>query len=214
MLISFDPSDRAAMLDINTVEGNKVTDAKRFSPAKLILRLDANGSFSQPEALAKLKTLSAYHIHSIEQPLEPGHSFLPELCKMSSIPIALDEELIGKREGKEEWLKFIHPSYLILKPTLHGGLYGCKEWIGLAQKLQIGWWMTSALESNIGLNAICQFTVQYPILTTHGLGTGMLFKNNIPSPLEVSRGEIRYDPSKGWGDLFLDSRIPPSPGIP
>jgi o-succinylbenzoate synthase len=172
---------------------------KRFFREELTIRLDANGAFKTDEVLFKLAELAKFKIHSIEQPIKPGLPVMEELCKKSPIPIAFDEELIGI-EGDEKMalLKRLMPAYIILKPTLHGGMQGCREWIAIAEQLGIGWWITSALESSIGLNAISQFTASYPLTMPQGLGTGAIYENNIASPLQVSRGHIRYDASKNW----------------
>lgn len=158
----------------------------------LTLRLDANGSFPRGEALARLDRLSSLTIHSIEQPVAARDTIMRSLCENSPIPIALDEELIGvnERSEKVKLLSELAPQYIILKPTLHGGFYGCEEWISIASSLNIGWWITSALESNVGLNAICQFTANYPIEIPQGLGTGGIYTNNEPSKLRVSGGRI------------------------
>ncbi|MDZ4715437.1 MAG: o-succinylbenzoate synthase [Cytophagales bacterium] len=169
----------------------------------ITLRLDANGAFKSDQVLLRLMDLAQYDIHSIEQPLPVGSPFLPELCKKSPIPIALDEELIGVRsEQKPALLDRIQPHYLVLKPTLHGGLYGCAEWISLAEERNIRWWITSAMESNIGLNAIAQFVSNYEIGEPQGLGTGSIFNDNIPSPLEVKKGSLVYNTQENWE--FLD----------
>lgn len=166
----------------------------RFSFHEVELRLDANGAFSYEEALYKLELLSQYAIHSIEQPIRQGQwAFMAELCRESPLPIALDEELIGVNdpEMKGHMLSVIKPRYIILKPSLHGGMTGCREWIEAARDRDIGSWITSALESNIGLNAIAQFAseVYGPHITMpQGLGTGQLFTDNIPMPLEI-RGD-------------------------
>ncbi|MCR9017491.1 o-succinylbenzoate synthase [Aquiflexum gelatinilyticum] len=174
---------------------------KRFGAEKVTLRVDANGAFTTKEALEKLKTLHEFDLHSIEQPIKQGQ--LPEmesLCRLSPLPIALDEELIGihNLEEKRRLLETIRPQYIILKPTLLGGIGSSREWIGLAESMDIGWWMTSALESNIGLNAIAQFTSIYNIILPQGLGTGQLYHNNIDSPLRIEKGEIKYGIGK-WG---------------
>lgn len=169
-----------------------------YSKDKITLRLDANGAFSAGEALMKLKSLSQFDIHSIEQPIKPDQDEMIQLCRESPVPIALDEELIGKENEKEELLNKLSPQYIILKPTLHGGLNHCHQWIEAATHQKIGWWITSALESNIGLNAICQFTANYDNELPQGLGTGMLYENNIPSPLKVENGLIGYDSSLKW----------------
>ena len=166
----------------------------RFSFHEVELRLDANGAFKYEEALYKLELLSQYAIHSIEQPIRQGQwAYMAELCRESPLPIALDEELIGVNdpEMKGHMLNIIKPRYIILKPSLHGGMMGCREWIETAKEQGIGSWITSALESNIGLNAIAQFAsdVYGPHITMpQGLGTGQLFTDNIPMPLEI-RGD-------------------------
>ena len=169
----------------------------RFSFHEVELRLDANGAFPFDEALYKLELLSQYAIHSIEQPIRQGQwAYMAELCRESPLPIALDEELIGVNdpEMKSHMLHIIKPRYIILKPSLHGGMTGCREWIQTAKEQGIGSWITSALESNIGLNAIAQFAsdVYGPqISMPQGLGTGQLFTDNIPMPLEI-RGDQLY----------------------
>ena len=169
----------------------------RFSFHEVELRLDANGAFKYEEALYKLELLSQYAIHSIEQPIRQGQwAYMAELCRESPLPIALDEELIGVNdpEMKTHMLNIIRPRYIILKPSLHGGMTGCREWIDAAREQGIGSWITSALESNIGLNAIAQFAsdVYGPQITMpQGLGTGQLFTDNIPMPLEI-RGDMLF----------------------
>lgn len=169
----------------------------RFSFHEVELRLDANGAFKYEEALYKLELLSQYAIHSIEQPIRQGQwAYMAELCRESPLPIALDEELIGVNdpEMKAHMLNIIKPRYIILKPSLHGGMTGCREWIDAAREQGIGSWITSALESNIGLNAIAQFAsiVYGPQITMpQGLGTGQLFTDNIPMPLEI-RGDMLF----------------------
>jgi o-succinylbenzoate synthase len=175
---------------------------KQFGAEKVTLRVDANGAFSTKEALGKLKTLHEFDLHSIEQPIKQGQ--LPEmasLCQFSPLPIALDEELIGiyDLEEKRKLLETVRPQYIILKPTLVGGIRSSREWIGLAESMGIGWWMTSALESNVGLNAIAQFTSTYDIFLPQGLGTGQLYHNNIDSPLRIEKGEIIYAQNLKWG---------------
>ena len=172
-----------------------------FSPEMIEIRLDANGAFSADEALEKLQNLSRYEIHSIEQPIKQGQwSQMAKLCSSSPIPIALDEELIGifSLLEKNELLREIRPQYIIFKPSLIGGFKGTHEWIGLAEKMGIGWWVTSALESNIGLNAISQWTFTTRSSMPQGLGTGGLYTNNIASPLFVEKGTIQYDPATRW----------------
>ena len=172
----------------------------KYYDKNITIRLDANGAFKPEEALLKLNILSKYGIHSIEQPIKQGLPEMEMVCKESPIPIALDEELIGiyDRKEKEALLKRIQPQYIILKPTLHGGFKGCEEWIAMAASMNIGWWITSALESNIGLNAICQFTANYKVTLPQGLGTGMLYENNFPSPLEIDKGKILYNRDRQW----------------
>ncbi len=166
---------------------------KRYSKDEITLRVDANGAFSPNEAIEKLTRLAELDIHSIEQPIRQGQfSEMKELCRVTPIPIALDEELIGinRTEEKIEILDIIQPQYIILKPSLHGGIEGTKEWILLAEERGIPWWITSALESNIGLNAICQLTAEYQNDLPQGLGTGSLYVDNIPSNLRVRKGTI------------------------
>ena len=166
----------------------------------ITIRLDANGAFKPSDALYKLGDCARYDIHSIEQPVRAGSAILPELCKKSPIPIALDEELIGvyQREEKIKLLDRIVPQFIILKPMVHGGLQSCREWIALAEERKVGWWITSALETNIGLNAIAQFTSEYKISMPQGLGTGMIYTDNIPSPLEVHKGALRHNSKENW----------------
>lgn len=173
---------------------------KKYFRENITLRLDANGAFKVEEALYKLYDLSKYNIHSIEQPIKPGRPEMEELCRKSPIPIAFDEELIGVEslDDKRKLLERLKPQFIILKPTLHGGIQGTQEWITIAESLGIGWWITSALESNIGLNAICQFTASYPITLPQGLGTGQLYDDNFQSPLEVSKGEIYHNAKLSW----------------
>ncbi|MFN3841597.1 MAG: o-succinylbenzoate synthase [Cyclobacteriaceae bacterium] len=171
---------------------------KKYFREDIIIRLDANGAFKTDEALYKLNELARFNVHSIEQPIKPGSEELEELCRKSPIPVALDEELIGAEQVKEKLLKKIKPQFIILKPTLHGGLQACTEWIQKAEELGIGWWITSALESNIGLNAIAQFAANYPLKIHQGLGTGQLYEDNIPSPLEAVGGQLIYQAKSGW----------------
>ena len=172
-----------------------------FSAEKIELRVDANGAFAPNEALEKLKRLSDFEIHSIEQPIRQGQlNEMAELCLKTPIPIALDEELIGIFEGKKkrDLLDQIKPQFIILKPSLLGGFKKCAEWIQLAEQRQIGWWITSALESNIGLNAIAQWTYTLNTKMPQGLGTGGLFTNNFECPLEVKSGRLQYTKNKAW----------------
>jgi o-succinylbenzoate synthase len=174
---------------------------REFSPEEITLRVDANGAYSYMTALENLKRLSDLHIHSIEQPIAAGKwEEMARLCELSPVPVALDEELIGIiiSKEKEQIARQIHPAYFILKPSLHGGLAGCQQWIDLARENNIGWWVTSALESNIGLNAIAQWTFQLNTNTEQGLGTGQLYTNNIDSPLKIQKDQLWYQPSMSW----------------
>jgi o-succinylbenzoate synthase len=168
---------------------------KEFSPEQITLRVDANGAYSYQVALENLKRLSDLQIHSIEQPIESGRwNEMAELCRQSSVPIGLDEELIGisRRSEMQKLMETIRPAYLILKPSLHGGISGCEKWIEMADKYNCGWWITSALESNIGLNAIAQWTFQLNPKGEQGLGTGQLFTNNFPSSLEIEGDRLWF----------------------
>ncbi len=172
-----------------------------FSAQEVELRVDANGAFSTSEALEKLKVLSDLQLHSIEQPIKQGQwQEMARLCEDTPLPIALDEELIGvfSEEEKDKLLDTINPQYIILKPSLIGGFRGSDSWIHLAEKSNIGWWITSALESNIGLNAISQYTYTKNSKLPQGLGTGSLYTNNIESPLKVLNGALHYDSSNIW----------------
>jgi o-succinylbenzoate synthase len=172
-----------------------------FSPSDIELRVDANGAFSPEQALEKLKRLSEFHLHSIEQPIKQGQfEAMAELCEQTPLPIALDEELIGVFDvtKKQELIQTIHPQYIILKPSLVGGFKGSQEWIDIANSHQIGWWITSALESNVGLNAISQWTYTLNNPMPQGLGTGSLFTNNFDSPLEVKNGYLHYNTNQDW----------------
>lgn len=174
---------------------------KEFSASDIELRVDANGAFSASEALEKLKYLSDVSIHSIEQPIKQGQwQEMARLCEDTPLPIALDEELIGifSEKVKKELFNTINPQYIILKPSLIGGFLGSDSWISIAEEKGIGWWITSALESNIGLNAIAQYAFLKNSTLPQGLGTGSLFTNNIDSPLEVFNGTILYNTNLKW----------------
>lgn len=167
---------------------------EKFSKDQLELRVDANGGFGKEEAVVVLQQLADLHIHSIEQPIKAGNwEDMAELCAGTPTPIALDEELIGiiDPEKKKQLLETIQPQYIILKPALVGGFSGSDEWIALAGQQNIGWWITSALESNIGLNAIAQYTFTKKNPMPQGLGTGALFVNNFESDLEL-RNELLW----------------------
>ena len=174
---------------------------KEFSVSDMELRVDANGAFSPDDALEKLKRLSEYQLHSIEQPIKPKQfKAMAKLCEVSPLPIALDEELIGvfSKVEKQKVLETVKPQFIILKPSLIGGFIGSKEWIDIAEGLDINWWITSALESNIGLNAIAQWAYTLNNDRPQGLGTGSLFTNNFSSPLIVKNGTLQYDLKENW----------------
>lgn len=178
-----------------------------FTPDKIEIRVDANGAFDSSTALIKLNQLSEFKIHSIEQPIQKNDTdSMAELCKTTPLPIALDEELIGvfNYQEKEALLLKIKPQYIILKPSFIGGFRGTEEWIVLAEKYQIGWWITSALESNIGLNAIAQWTFLKQNLMPQGLGTGGLYTNNFDCPLTVADGKLWYNDKTEWQFNFDD----------
>jgi O-succinylbenzoate synthase len=174
-------------------------------PAQLVLRVDANGAFSPAEALGKLEQLARFDVHSIEQPVAAGQwAALADVCRHSPIPVALDEELIGLTDParQEELLAAVQPAYVVLKPTLLGGHAATRRWIALAQAHNLGWWVTSALESNIGLNAVAQLTGEYDVAGfAQGLGTGQLYHNNVAAPLRIAQGALHYDPTGHWGGL-------------
>lgn len=169
---------------------------ERFSRHDVELRLDANGGFDFCDALYKLELLSQYAVHSIEQPIKARQwGNMAQLCRESPLPIALDEELIGvnDQEMKSHLLNFIKPAYIVIKPSLHGGMHGTREWVDAARRHDVGTWITSALESNIGLNAVAQLAADIYgpcVRVPQGLGTGMLFEDNIPMPLEMRGQEL------------------------
>lgn len=172
---------------------------QNFTPEEVEIRVDANGAFDKSEALNKLNKLSDFKLHSIEQPIQKNNTdSMSELCKSTPIPIALDEELIGviTFEEKQKLLLKIMPQYIILKPSFVGGFRGTNEWILLAEKYNIKWWITSALESNIGLNAIAQWTFLKQNTMPQGLGTGALFTNNFDCQLEVKKGQLWFNNDK------------------
>ena len=179
---------------------------KEFSVKDIELRVDANGAFKPSEALEKLKILSNYDLHSIEQPILQGHyQEMALLCEETPLPIALDEELIGVSDvtKRTKMLQIIKPQYIILKPSLVGGFKESLEWIELAKEYGIGWWVTSALESNIGLNAIAQWTATLKSSMPQGLGTGGLFTNYFESPLEVIKGVLFYNKNNNWNFIII-----------
>jgi O-succinylbenzoate synthase len=198
---------RCIKLKIGAIDFDKELQLLRFirqhfSPDQVEIRVDANGAFDSNEALYKLTQLSEFVLHSIEQPIQKNNTdSMSELCKTTPFPIALDEELIGvfTVAEKEELLLKIKPQYIILKPSFVGGFRGTQEWISLAEKHNIGWWITSALESNIGLNAIAQWTFLLNNSMPQGLGTGALYTNNFDCPLHVSQGQLWYSNVLNWG---------------
>ena len=193
-------------LKIGAIDFQKELDLLAFIRANfdadtIEIRVDANGAFAVNNALDKLIQLSEFKIHSIEQPIQKNqHDSMSELCFSTPIPVALDEELIGVFgiENKRALLQKIKPQYIILKPSLVGGFRGMQEWITIAEELKIGWWVTSALESNVGLNAIAQWTFLQNNLMPQGLGTGGLYTNNFDAPLEVINGTLHYNPQLNW----------------
>lgn len=181
-------------------ETNLLHDLRETYPG-IEIRLDANGAFKAEEALKKLDVLSEFGIHSVEQPIQPRqHRHLADICKRSPVPVALDEELIGMDDTgqRRKLLEEIKPAYIILKPGLLGGFAACEEWISIARTTGTGWWVTSALESNIGLNAVAQWTATLGSEMVQGLGTGTLYENNFPSPLQIRNTRLSYSPGMNW----------------
>ncbi|MDE5871810.1 MAG: o-succinylbenzoate synthase, partial [Muribaculaceae bacterium] len=177
----------------------------KYSDSSLQIRVDANGAFTMDNALPRLKRLADLGVHSIEQPIPAGApELMAFLCRVSPIKIALDESLIGVYgpKAKEELLDEVGPAYIILKPSLCGGFSGAEEWIRLAEERGIGWWITSALESNVGLNALAQWTATLGTTIPQGLGTGGLFTNNFECPLCLESDRLHYDPS-----IVIDNQI-------
>ena len=193
---------RCLKLKIGAIGWKEETDMLRhirnkYSEHELTIRVDANGAFSPSECLKRLNELSVFGIHSIEQPIKAGNpSIMARICRESPIPVALDEELIGKhsREERIKTLQEIMPAYIILKPALCGGFQGTAEWVEEAEKRGISWWITSALESNIGLNAIAQFTFFLRAEGPQGLGTGGVFTNNFETPLYLEGDRLKFNP--------------------
>lgn len=174
---------------------------QEFSPAEITLRADANGAWSKETATENLNRLSELELHSVEQPIAAGRwDDMAEVSEKSPVPVALDEELIGITSHAEmqKLVEIIRPGYLILKPSLHGGFAGCERWIAEAEKAGAGWWVTSALESNVGLNALAQWTFQLNAKGEQGLGTGQLYTNNVDSPLEIDGEKLWFRPEKKW----------------
>ena len=197
---------RCVKLKIGAIDFNSELELlksirSRYGKDEIELRVDANGAFLPSEAMFKLDRLSRYDIHSIEQPIRQGQwREMARLCARTPVPIALDEELIGVNDAgqKRELLEAIRPRYIILKPALAGGFSGTEEWIRLAEVRGIGWWVTSALESNIGLSALAQWTYGLQNPMPQGLGTGLLYTNNIPSPLQLTGERLYYRPQRMW----------------
>lgn len=193
-------------LKIGAIDFNQECELLReirthFSSEQIEIRVDANGAFDENNALYKIIQLSEFKLHSIEQPIQKHlHDSMSVIVNSGVLPIALDEELIGVTtlQEKENLLHKIQPQYIVLKPSFIGGFRGTTHWIQLAEKFNIGWWITSALESNIGLNAIAQFTYALHPTIPQGLGTGGLYTNNVDSPLEVSGGHLHYNPKLKW----------------
>lgn len=178
---------------------------KRYSSRTIEIRVDANGAFTPNKAPEKLDALADLQVHSIEQPVARGQwEAMQWLAKNSKLPVALDEELLGVYDPKtqHQLLTAVKPHYIVLKPSLLGGFQASQEWIVLAKSYGIGWWITSALESNVGLNALAQWTYTLHPSIPQGLGTGKLYTNNFPSPLEISKGQIWHQPQSNW-DLTL-----------
>jgi len=180
----------------------------RYSRDVIEIRVDANGGFDMDNAIPRLKRLADLDVHSIEQPIKAGNPTLMRfLCEVSPLPIALDEELIGKftRNQKASTLDEIKPGYIVIKPTLTGGYSGAQEWIDLARQRNIGWWITSSLESNIGLNALAQWVATLHTSMPQGLGTGGVFTNNFISPLYLEGDRLHYNPEKNYDRNQLDA---------
>lgn len=195
---------RCIKLKIGAIDWKKEVDMiqyirDRYDRDRVEIRVDANGGFTMDNAIPRLKRLADLGVHSIEQPIKAGQPMLMRfLCDVSPLPIALDEELIGKftREEKIEMLDNIKPAYIVIKPALTGGFSGGEEWIELAKERNIGWWITSALESNIGLNALAQWVATLDTKMPQGLGTGALFTNNAEAPIYLDGDRLKYDPEK------------------
>jgi o-succinylbenzoate synthase len=201
---------KIGMTDFNE-EFDFLKNIRREYPANdITIRLDANGAYDAADAPEILKRLSELEIHSIEQPIKAGNwDEMAGICQNSPVPVALDEELIriSNFDRKQMLLSTIKPAYIVLKPSLLGGFLSCSEWIDLAKANNIDWWITSALESNIGLNAIAQWTAGFDVTMPQGLGTGSLYSNNIESPLEVRNGELFYRIDGKWGKSIYDLRF-------
>lgn len=203
---------RCLKLKIGAIDWQKELDMLRYirnnySAGSLTIRLDANGAFSPEDCLPKLHELAKFDIHSIEQPIKAGNSQnMAKICNESPIPVALDEELIGKGtlEERIKTLDEIKPAYIILKPALCGGFSGAAEWIEEATKRGVGYWVTSALESNVGLNAIAQWTASVNASGPQGLGTGGVFTNNFVTPVALHGDKLSFNPSVGFDYTQFD----------
>lgn len=197
---------RCIKLKVGGLDFEKECDVLQYVRRKyfrdnITIRLDANGAFKNEDVLYKLNELAKFNIHSIEQPVKRGSEYLPEVCVKSPIPVALDEELLGIEvpADRAALLERAKPRFIILKPSLHGGMRGTADWIAEAEKKGIGWWLTSALESSVGLNALAQFVGRYPVEIYQGLGTGAIYDDNFFSPLEIKRnGELGLDSKVSW----------------
>lgn len=200
-------------LKIGAIDWRKEVDMiqyirDRYDRDRVEIRVDANGGFDMDCAIPRLKRLADLGVHSIEQPIKAGNPMLMRfLCDVSPLPIALDEELIGKftREEKAATLDEIKPAYIVIKPSLTGGFSGAREWIDLAEERSIGWWITSSLESNIGLNALAQWVATLHTDIPQGLGTGGVFSNNFEAPIYLDKDRLRYDPQKKTDRKQFDS---------
>lgn len=194
---------RCIKLKIGAIDWEKEVELIRvirrdYSDRDLMIRVDANGGFTPEDVMPRLFTLANLGVHSIEQPIQAGNpEAMAAICASSPVPVALDEELIGKytTEDRHKVLENIYPGFIILKPALCGGFTGASEWISLAEELGIGWWVTSALESNVGLDAIAQWTASIGAKGPQGLGTGGLFTNNFTTPISLEGDKLRYNPS-------------------
>ena len=210
--IKIEEGYRTLKIKVGSLDFDKELDILQYIKRKyfrenITIRLDANGAFKPQDALYKINQLARWGIHSIEQPIKPGqHDAMAELCKQTTVPIALDEDVLGvlSRAEKTKLLADIKPHYIILKPSLTGGFNHTQEWIELAENQKVGWWITSALESAIGLNAVAQFTAQYPVTMPQGLGTGKIYTDNILSPLTIGNGELKLDAKAKWDDEMTD----------
>ncbi|HMN04802.1 MAG TPA: o-succinylbenzoate synthase [Flavobacteriales bacterium] len=179
-----------------------LAEVRKYFPAhELTLRVDANGAFTHQNVMPVLERLAALEVESIEQPVGQGlFEVMAEICAATPVPIALDEDLIGLHSlgAKQDLLDNVKPQYIVIKPSLVGGWAAAREWIDLAEERNIGWWITSALESSIGLNAIAQWAATLNARGTQGLGTGSVYLDNIPSPLAVKDAQLWYRPEEAW----------------